>query len=67
MKKATAWLVTVVFVLLGFLFVLTAEAQMGSSPKDRARPIGPTAPGTKGPQETAGRAADPAQCVASGR
>jgi hypothetical protein len=49
MKKATAWLVTVVFVLLGFLFVLTAEAQMGSSSKDRVRPIGPT--GTKGPPE----------------
>jgi hypothetical protein len=49
MKKATAWLVTVVFVLLGFLFALTAEAQMGSSSKDRVRPIGPT--GTKGPPE----------------
>ena len=52
MKKATAGLVTVVFVLLGFLFVLTAEAQVGSSSKDRmTKPIGPTAPGTKGPQE----------------
>ena len=30
MKKATVWLVTVVFVLLGFLFALTAEAQVGS-------------------------------------
>ena len=49
MKKATVWLVTVVFVLLGFLSVLTAEAQMGSSSKDRVRPIGPT--GTKGPPE----------------
>ena len=49
MKKATVWLVTVVFVLLGFLSVLTAEAQMGSSSKDRMRPIGPT--GTKGPPE----------------
>lgn len=49
MKKATAGLVTVVFVLLGFLFVLTAEAQVGSSSKDRVRPIGPT--GTKGPPE----------------
>jgi hypothetical protein len=49
MKKATAGLVTVVFVLLGFLFVLTVEAQMGSSSKDRMRPIGPT--GTKGPPE----------------
>ena len=49
MKKSTVWLVTVVFVLLGFLFVLTAEAQVGSSSKDRVRPIGPT--GTKGPPE----------------
>ena len=49
MKKTTAGLVTVVFVLLGFLSVLTAEAQMGSSSKDRVRPIGPT--GTKGPPE----------------
>ena len=49
MKKTTAGLVTVVFVLLGFLFVLTAEAQIGSSSKDRVRPIGPT--GTKGPPE----------------
>ncbi len=49
MKKTTAGLVTVVFVLLGFLFVLTAEAQVGSSSKDRVRPIGPT--GTKGPPE----------------
>jgi hypothetical protein len=49
MKKAAVWLVTVVFVLLGFLSVLTAEAQMGSSSKDRVRPIGPT--GTKGPPE----------------
>jgi hypothetical protein len=49
MKKATAGLVTVVFVLLGFLFALTAEAQVGSSSKDRVRPSGPT--GTKGPQE----------------
>lgn len=49
MKKATVWLVPVVFVLLGFLFVLTAEAQVGSSSKDRVRPIGPT--GTKGPPE----------------
>jgi hypothetical protein len=49
MKKATVWLVPVVFVLLGFLFALTAEAQMGSSSKDRVRPIGPT--GTKGPPE----------------
>ena len=52
MKKATAGLVTVVFVLLGFLFVLTAEAQVGGSSKDRMpRPIGPSAPGTKGQQE----------------
>ncbi len=51
MKNATAGLVTVVFVLLGFLFVLTAEAQVGSSSKDRARPIGPVAPGMKGPQD----------------
>ena len=49
MKKATAGLVTVVFVLLGFLFALTVEAQVGSSSKDRVRPIGPT--GTKGPPE----------------
>lgn len=49
MKKATAGLVTVVFVLLGFLFVLTVDAQVGSSSKDRVRPIGPT--GTKGPPE----------------
>ena len=49
MKKVAVWLVTVVFVLLGFLSVLTAEAQMGSSSKDRVRPIGPT--GTKGPPE----------------
>lgn len=49
MKKATVWLVTVVFVLLGFLFALAAEAQVGSSSKDRVRPIGPT--GTKGPPE----------------
>ena len=49
MKKATVWLVTLVFVLLGFLFALTAEAQIGSSSKDRVRPIGPT--GTKGPPE----------------
>jgi hypothetical protein len=49
MKKAAVWLVTVVFVLLGILSVLTAEAQMGSSSKDRVRPIGPT--GTKGPPE----------------
>ena len=51
MKKAAVWLVPVVFVLLGFLFALTAEAQIGSSSKDRARPIGPTAPGARGPQE----------------
>jgi hypothetical protein len=51
MKKATAGLVTVVFVLLGFLFALSAEAQVGSSSKDRVRPIGPSAPGAKGPQE----------------
>ena len=52
MKKATAGLVTVVFVLLGFLFVLTVEAQVGSSSKDRmTKPIGPSAPGTKGPQD----------------
>ena len=51
MKKAAVWLVPVVFVMLGFLFALTAEAQIGSSSKDRARPIGPTAPGTKGPPE----------------
>jgi len=51
MKKTTTGLVTVVFVLLGFLFALTAEAQVGSSSKDRARPIGPTAPGMKGQQE----------------
>jgi hypothetical protein len=49
MKKATVWLVTVVFVLLGILSALTAEAQIGSSSKDRVRPIGPT--GTKGPPE----------------
>ena len=49
MKKATAGLVTVVFVLLGFLFVLTVDAQVGSSSKDRVRPIGPT--GTKGPPQ----------------
>jgi hypothetical protein len=49
MKKETVWLVTVVFVLLGFLFALTAEAQVGSSSKDRVRPIGPT--GTKGQPE----------------
>jgi hypothetical protein len=51
MKKATAWLVTVIFVLPGFLFVLTAGAQMGGAPKERARPIGPTAPGARGQQE----------------
>ena len=52
MKKATAGLVTVVFVLLGLLFVLTVEAQVGSSSKDRmTKPIGPSAPGTKGPQD----------------
>jgi hypothetical protein len=52
MRKATTGLVTVVFVLLGFLFVLTAEAQVGSSSKDRlTKPIGPSAPGTKGQQE----------------
>lgn len=52
MKKATAGLVTVVFVLLGFLFVLTVEAQVGSSSKDRmSKPIGPSAPGTKGAQD----------------
>jgi len=51
MKKATAGLLTVVFVLLGFLFVLTADAQVGSSSKDRVRPIGPSAPGMKGQQE----------------
>ena len=50
MKKTTTGLVTVVFVLLGFLFAMTAEAQVGA-PKDRARPIGPTAPGMKGPQD----------------
>lgn len=49
MKKTTAGLVTVVFVLLGFLFVLTVDAQVGSSSRDRVRPIGPT--GTKGPPE----------------
>jgi len=49
MKKVAVWLVTVVFVLLGFLSVLTAEAQIGSSSKDRVKPIGPT--GTKGPPE----------------
>jgi hypothetical protein len=39
-------------VLLGFLSVLTAEAQVGTSPKDRiTKPIGPTAPGMKGQQE----------------
>jgi hypothetical protein len=49
MKKATAGLVSVVFVLLGFLFMLTVEAQVGGSPKDRmTKPIGPTAPGDKG-------------------
>jgi hypothetical protein len=51
MKKTTTRLATVVLVLLGFLFVLTAEAQVGSSSKDRARPIGPTAPGLKGSQD----------------
>jgi hypothetical protein len=51
MKKATAWLVTVVFVMLGFLFALTAEAQVGTSSKDRVRPMGPTAPGARGQQE----------------
>jgi len=51
MKKTTTGLVIVVFVLLGILFALTAEAQVGSSSKDRARPIGPTAPGMKGPQD----------------
>ncbi len=51
MKKSTAGLVTVVLVLLGFLLVLTAEAQItgGSSSKDRVRPIGPV--GSKGPPE----------------
>jgi hypothetical protein len=49
MKKAAVWLVAVVFVLLGILSALTAEAQIGSSSKDRVRPIGPT--GTKGPPE----------------
>ena len=52
MKKTTAGLVTVVFVLLGFLFVLTVEAQVGSSSRDKmTKPIGPSAPGTKGQQE----------------
>ena len=50
MKKTTTGLVAVVIVLLGFLFAMTAEAQVGA-PKDRARPIGPTAPGMKGPQD----------------
>ena len=52
MKKATARLVTVGFVLLGLLFVLTAEAQMGGSSRDRsARPMGPQGYGSKGQQE----------------
>ena len=52
MKKSTAGLATVVFVLLGFLSVLTAEAQVGSSSRDKmTKPIGPSAPGTKGPQD----------------
>jgi hypothetical protein len=52
MKKATAGLVTVIFVLLGFLLVLTVEAQVGGSSRDKTtKPIGPSAPGTKGQQE----------------
>jgi hypothetical protein len=52
MKKSTAGLATVVFVLLGFLLVLTVEAQVGSSSRDKmTKPIGPSAPGTKGPQD----------------
>lgn len=52
MKKSTAGLATVVFVLLGFLFVLTVEAQVGSSSREKmTKPIGPSAPGTKGPQD----------------
>jgi len=52
MKKATAGLVTVVFVLLWFAFALTAQAQVGGSSKDRmTKPIGPTAPGMKGQQQ----------------
>jgi hypothetical protein len=52
MKKTTAGLFTIVFVLLGFMFVLPVEAQVGSSSRDKmTKPIGPKAPGTKGQQE----------------
>jgi len=50
MRKATAGLVTVVFLLLGFAFAITAWAQVGGSSRDKmARPIGPV--GTKGQTE----------------
>ena len=58
------WLVTVVFVLLGFLFALPAGAQVGKLVKDRVRPLGPK--GHEGAAGTAGGEADPAQCVAPG-
>ena len=52
MKKVAAAFFSVVFVLLGVLSAMTAEAQVGTTSRDRPmKPLGPQGHGNKGQQE----------------